>query len=241
MRSFPLRRRPFLAAVAGLAAVSGTAMADSPRPLPKIGIIGAGQVGRTLATLWVQAGYQVMVSARTLADATTLAVSLGSSASAGTPAQAAAFGSIVVLAVPYGAIPALGRDLNRTLTDKVVIDVANPYIGRDGWIADVALRDGAGVTTQRYFPSAHIVRAFNSIDMVSLRAEAHRPDPKLAVPIAGDDTAAVLQVKDLVYAAGLDPVVTGGLATAKLFQPGSTGFELERDAAGLRSALHLHH
>jgi len=146
----------------------------------------------------------------------------------------------VVLAVPYGAIPALGRDLNRTLTDKVIIDPANPYVGRDGWIADVALRDGAGITTQRYFPSAHVVRVFNSIDMTSLRAEAHRPDPRLAVPIAGDDTAAVLKVKDLVEVAGFDPVVTGGLASARLFQPGSAGFELERDAAGLRSALHLH-
>ena len=240
MKNFPLRRRPFLAAVAGLAAVGSAAMADSPRELPGIGIIGSGQVGRTLAALWVQAGYRVMVSARNIEDAQALAQTLGPLASAGTPLQAAAFGKVVVLAVPYGAIPALGRDLNRTLTDKVVIDPANPYVGRDGWIADVALRDGAGITTQRYFPSAHVVRAFNSIDMTSLRAEAHRPDPRLALPIAGDDTAAVLKVKDLVEAAGLDPVVTGGLASARLFQPGSAGFELERDAAGLKSAMHLH-
>ncbi|MBS1035459.1 NADPH-dependent F420 reductase [Gluconobacter cerinus] len=240
MKNFPLRRRPFLAAVAGLAAVGSAAMAESKRELPRIGIIGSGQVGRTLAALWVQAGYCVMLSARNIADAQALAQTLGPLASAGTPLQAAAFGKVVVLAVPYGAIPALGRDLNRTLTDKVIIDPANPYVGRDGWIADVALRDGAGITTQRYFPSAHVVRVFNSIDMTSLRAEAHRPDPRLAVPIAGDDTAAVLKVKDLVEAAGFDPVVTGGLARARLFQPGSAGFELERDVAGLRSALHLH-
>lgn len=239
MTAFPLRRRPFLAALAGLATVSSASAAEAPSQKTRIGIIGAGHVGTTLAELWVRAGYHVMVSARSLTEAQSLATSLGPLATAGTPAQAAAFGDVVVLAVPYGAIPQLGPQLSRTLMDKIVLDPSNPYPWRDGAIADTAQKDGAGVTTQRYFPSAHVVRAFNSIDMSTLRSEAHRAAPLLAVPVAGDDAQAVAQVSVLVKAAGFDPVVTGNLATAKLFQPGSTGFELERDVAGLKQALHL--
>ncbi|GBR68824.1 NADPH-dependent F420 reductase [Gluconobacter kanchanaburiensis] len=239
MTGFPLRRRPFLAALAGLATVSSASAVEAPTQKTRIGIIGTGHVGTTLAELWVRAGYHVMVSARSLMEAQSLATSLGPLATAGTPAQAAVFGDVVVLAVPYGAIPQLGPQLSRTLMDKIVLDPSNPYPWRDGAIADTAQRDGAGVTTQRYFPSAHVVRAFNSIDMSTLRSEAHRVAPLLAVPVAGDDAQAVSQVSVLVKAAGFDPVVTGNLATAKLFQPGSTGFELERDVAGLKQALNL--
>ncbi|MEN3167707.1 NADPH-dependent F420 reductase [Gluconobacter sp. OJB] len=239
MTGFPLRRRPFLAALAGLATVSSASAVEATSQKMRIGIIGTGHVGTTLAELWVHAGYPVMVSSRSLTEAQSLATSLGPLATAGTPAQAAAYGDVVVLAVPYGAIPQLGPQLSRTLLDKVVLDPSNPYPWRDGAIADTAQRDGAGVTTQRYFPSAHVVRAFNSVDMTTLRSEAHRASPLLAVPVAGDDAQAVSQVTTLVRAAGFDPVVTGNLATARLFQPGSAGFELERDAAGLKQVLHL--
>ncbi|MBF0877350.1 NADPH-dependent F420 reductase [Gluconobacter cerevisiae] len=239
MTGFPLRRRPFLAALAGLATVSSASAVEATSQKMRIGIIGTGHVGTTLAELWVHAGYPVMVSSRSLTEAQSLATSLGPLATAGTPAQAAAYGDVVVLAVPYGAIPQLGPQLSRTLLDKVVLDPSNPYPWRDGAIADTAQRDGAGVTTQRYFPSAHVVRAFNSIDMTTLRSEAHRAAPLLAVPVAGDDAQAVSQVTTLVKAAGFDPVVTGNLTTARLFQPGSAGFELERDATGLKQVLHL--
>ncbi|WP_040509723.1 NADPH-dependent F420 reductase [Gluconobacter morbifer] len=239
MTSFPLRRRPFLAALAGLAAASGASGVQASDPSMKIGIIGAGHVGSTLAALWVRAGYHVMISSRSLAESQKLSTALGPLATAGTPGQAAAYGTVVVLAVPYKAIPQLGRDLSRTLLDKTILDPSNPYPFRDGVIADTAEKNGAGITTQRYFPSAHVVRAFNSIDMSTLEAEAHRTPPLLAVPVAGDDAASVSRVTDLVRAAGFDPVVTGGLETARLFQPGSAGFELERDAPDLKDALHL--
>ncbi|GBD57425.1 NADPH-dependent F420 reductase [Gluconobacter wancherniae] len=238
MNGFRLRRRPFLAVLAGLAATTG-ASPVSAQSRPTIGIIGAGNVGTTLGGLWVQAGYHVMVSSRTLSDAQAVATSLGPLASAGTPAQAAAFGSIVVLAVPYRAIPQLGRELGHALAGKIIIDPSNPYPFRDGSIANAARIDGAGATTQRYFPSSRVVRAFNSIDMTALRASAHRSGALLAVPLAGNDKDAVAETAALISAAGFDPVVTGGLDTARLFQPGSDGFELERDAAGLKQALHL--
>ncbi|WP_369823636.1 NADPH-dependent F420 reductase [Acetobacter sp. DsW_063] len=209
--------------------------AETPRL--KIGIIGAGQVGTTLARLWVGSGYPVVLSARSLDEAKQAAGQLGPLASAGTPEQAAKFGDVVVLAVPYRAIPALGQQLATTVKGKTLLDPSNFYPFRDGAIAETAAHDGAGPTTQRYFPGAHVVRGFNSIDMSVLRSEAHRAEPRLAVPIAGNDPAAVDSISGLVRAAGFDPVVTGDLASSVMFQPGGPAFEVTKDVAGLKSAL----
>ncbi|MDG6094257.1 NADPH-dependent F420 reductase [Acetobacter sp. AN02] len=216
------------------------ALATGPAPERrdlKIGLIGAGQVGGTLAGLWVAAGYHVMLSARSEDEAREAAARLGPSASAGTPAQAAAYGDVVVLAVPFRAIPSLGQQLSGVVKGKILLDPSNFYSFRDGAIAATAAQDGAGPTTSRYFPGARVVRAFNSIDMSVLRSEARRAAPLLAVPVAGDDPAAVSTVADLVRAAGFDPVITGNLASSVLFQPGGPGFEVRANAAELRSTL----
>ncbi|GBR38800.1 oxidoreductase [Neoasaia chiangmaiensis NBRC 101099] len=233
-----MTRRGTLKALAGACLVASVPVARAA-PSLRIGIIGAGHVGSTLGGLWVKAGYHVMFAAQSLDQPRDVAQSLGPLASAGTPAQAAAFGDVVFLAVPYRAIPSLGPQLSPILRGKTVLDATNPYGFRDGAIARIAATDGAGMTTQRYFPGAHVVRGFNSVDMSSIASEAHRtPDP-LAIPIAGNDAAALKQAAELVTAAGFTPVVTGDLASARLFQPGNPGFELERDAAGLRAALHV--
>ncbi|WP_330937289.1 NADPH-dependent F420 reductase [Acetobacter senegalensis] len=203
----------------------------------KIGLIGAGQVGSTLAKFWVDAGYHVMLSARSLDEAQQQAAQLGSLASAGTPEQASAFGDVVVLAVPYRAIPALGKQLSGVVKGKILLDPSNFYPSRDGAIAATAAHDAAGITTQHYFPGARVVRGFNSIDMSVLRTEAHRRPPLLAVPIAGDDPSAVRAVADLVRAAGFDPVITGDLASSIAFQPGGPGFEVKTDATRLKAVL----
>jgi len=206
---------------------------------PRLATIGAGQVGSTLGSLWVKAGYHVTFSARTLSEAQEIAQPLGPLASAATPAQAAASADIVLLAVPYRAIPQLGHDLATALNGKIVLDATNPYSFRDGPIAATAQQNGAGPTTQSYFPGARIVRGFNSIDMSSIQSNAHRSPPELAIPIAGNDPAALKTIAQLVHDTGFDPVITGNLTTAKLFQPGNPGFEMEQEAPGLKAALHL--
>lgn len=237
-----MKRRNLL--LAGLTALSELAATGRPvraaDTLPTIGVIGAGHVAGTLGGLWIKAGYHVMFSAQDLSSAKELASSLGPNASAGTPEDAASFGTVVLLAVPYRAIPAVGKKLAPLLRDKTVLDATNFYPFRDGSIASVAERDGAGLTTQRYFPGAHVVRGFNSIDMSVLASEAGRPSPRLAIPVAGDDATSLQRVEELVKAAGFDPVVTGPLASAVLFQPGHPGFEMQTDAAGLKSGLGLH-
>lgn len=217
-------------------AYAGRGRASPPH---RLATIGAGEVGRTLGQLWIKAGFKVMFSAWTLEEAQNVAREIGVDALAGTPEQAALFGDVILLAVPYGALPGLGRKLDSVLKGKIVLDATNPYVWRDGDTAVAAQKNGAGIMTQSYFPHARVVRGLNSINMSSIRTQAHRAPPLLAVPIAGDDPAAVAVVEELVRAAGLDPVVTGNLASATLFQPGHDGFEVEASARELKADLKL--
>jgi len=194
------------------------------QPLPRIGIIGAGDMGGTLGRLWINAGYSVLFSSRHPQELQPLISSLGTRAQAGTPAQAAQYGDVVVMAVPYGALPALGKALVGTLRGKVVLDVANPYPYRDGDTARQALQAGSGVYSARLFPGARLVRGFNSLTASSLAASAHQAGEKVAVPLAGDDKGALNTVSQLTTAAGFTPVVVGGLAAADVFQPGGPLF-----------------
>ena len=93
----------------------------------KIGIIGTGHIGGTLATLWVGAGHEVLMSSRHPQELQGLAHSLGPKAHVGTPLEAAKFGDVVVVSVPYGALPQVGRDLKSELAGKIVLDTGNPY------------------------------------------------------------------------------------------------------------------
>src|SRR6266496_5732563 len=89
-------------------------------------------IGSTLAKLWVEAGHEVRLASRHPEQLQPLVESLGKKASAGTPAEAAKFGEVVMLTVPLGAIPDLARDLAPLLSGKVVLDTGNAYEGRDG-------------------------------------------------------------------------------------------------------------
>ncbi|KPK14472.1 MAG: NADP oxidoreductase, partial [Betaproteobacteria bacterium SG8_41] len=141
------KRRDALVAVA-----SGLALAGLPRGARaagggsmKIGIIGTGQIGGTLAELWAKAGHELLISSRHPERLRDLAQRLGSKVRAGTPREAAAFGEVVLVAVPYGAFPQVGRDYAQELKGKVVLDPGNPYPSRDGDMAYAARKKGTGV------------------------------------------------------------------------------------------------
>src|SRR4051794_36229910 len=93
-----------------LFASSGHTAPPDARPM-KIGIIGAGHIGGTLATLWVAAGHEVLISSRHPDELKPLAKKLGPKARVGTPREAARFGDVILVSVPYKALPELGRDL----------------------------------------------------------------------------------------------------------------------------------
>ena len=95
------------------------------------------------------------------------------------------------------------------------------------------------MTSQKYLAGARIVRAFNTMSYTIFAREAHRPDPKLAIPIAGDDPQALQTAAGLVRDAGFDPVVVGNLVEARRFQRGQPGYGQPVSAAELKQKLSL--
>jgi predicted dinucleotide-binding enzyme len=203
----------------------------------KIGIIGSGRIGGTLGGLWVKAGYEVLLSARDLDPVQKVAASLGPMAHAGTPKEAADFAEVILISVPYGALPQLGRDLAGDLKGKVVLDTCNPNPGRDGDMAVVARAKGTGVASPELLPGVRLVRAFNTVPSAALRSEAHRAGDRIAIPLAADDEAALKIAMQLVKDAGFEPVVVGPLARAKDFDTGTPVFGKALTAAELRRGL----
>jgi 8-hydroxy-5-deazaflavin:NADPH oxidoreductase len=161
----------------------------------RIGLIGAGKIGGTLARLFVAQGHEVAVSnsrgPETLAD---LVADLGLGARALTSAEAADFGEVVVVSVPDGHISPL--DDGSTTSSELL---------------------------QKHLPDAHVVKAFNQIRWTNLGSDglpAGTPG-RTGIPVAGNDAAAKRVVMDLVEQIGFDAVDTGPLSSGRLFQPNS--------------------
>jgi predicted dinucleotide-binding enzyme len=238
------RRRALLSA-AGVLIIEGVLLATTASgqttsaPKMKIGVIGAGHIGGAIGGRWTKAGHPVFFSSRHPEALQDLVARLGPLAQAGTVDQAIAFGGVVLISVPYGALPQIGRDHSKSLAGKIVLDANNAVASRDGAIAEEVERNGVGVTSQKYLPGARLVRAFNTLNYLIFEREANRPAPRLAVPIAGDDQEAVEVAARLVRDAGFDPVEVGKLADASRFQRGAPGYGQNVSAAELRQKLSL--
>jgi predicted dinucleotide-binding enzyme len=187
----------------------------------KIGIIGSGRIGGTLGALWLKTGHEIMFSSLDLEHDKALAAKLGGKARAGTSREAAAFGEVLLLAVPYSAVPQVGRDLASLIKGKVVIDASNPILKRDGDIAVWAREKGAGLASAELLPGARIVRAFNAVGYARLPEIAQGQGERPGMPIAGDDAKAIAVASRLVREVGFEPVVVGGLAMGKHLIPGT--------------------
>ena len=184
-----------------------------------IGLIGAGNIGSTVARLAVAAGHDVVLSnsrgPETLAD---LVTELGPHARAATAEEAAAAGDVVVVTVPLKAY----RDVPvAPLAGKVVIDTNNYYPERDGHIAEL---DDESTTVsellQAHLPQSQVVKTFNNIYFEHLRGLA-RPagSPERSVlAIAGDDDAAKDAVATLLDTIGYDAHDVGPLAEGWRYQ-----------------------
>jgi predicted dinucleotide-binding enzyme len=229
-------RRTLLAAGAMALAAAPRASAQAKRP---IGVIGAGNIGGTVGALWVKSGHPVMFSSRNPDELKDMVAGLGPLAHAGTVAQAIAFGDALFIAVPYAALPQIGTDYRAGLKGKVILDACNAVPTRDGdAITKEADENGTGVTSQKYLAGTRLVRAFNTLGFNVFKSQSNRPDPKLAIPIAGDDADAVRVAQELVRDAGFDPVLVGGLASAKKFQQRSEGvYGVQASAAELKQKL----
>lgn len=195
----------------------------------RIGIVGTGLIGGTLARLLTAAGDEVAVSNSrgpdTLAD---LAAELGPAARAVTAAEAAAYGELVVVSIPFAGY----RDLSpEPYAGKIVVDTNNYYPDRDGRFAE--LDEHRATSTgllAGHLAEARVVKAFNTIHWEHLR-DRGRPDApardRLAVPVAGDDAAAKAVVTELVDRIGYTAVDTGLLVDSWRQEPGAPVYGAE--------------
>ena len=203
----------------------------------KIGVIGSGRIGGTLGSLWVKAGHHVLFSSRHPEELKDLAERLGPGARAGMPREAAVFGEVILVSVPYHAVPQVGRDFANELAGKVVLETGNPYPSRDGEMAVKARVRGTAISSAEFLPGVRLVRAFNTIPHDDLRKEAHRSGDRVAIPLAGDDPEALEVASQLVEDAGFDPVVVGPLSRAKDFDFGTPVYAKALTARELRKQL----
>ncbi|MDH5535987.1 MAG: NADPH-dependent F420 reductase [Betaproteobacteria bacterium] len=221
-RAMKKNRRGFLQAAAATLALSSlpfaACAASAASGKMRIGIVGSGRVGGTLGTIWANAGHTVMLSSLDLEHDKALAASIGANARAGTPREAAAFGEVLLISVPYHALPRVGKDLGALLKGKIVIDTCNPFPGRDGEIGAWAQEKGAGLASAELLPGARIVRAFNAVGSARL-PEAAKREPRAGMPIAGDDAKAIEVASSLVRDVGYEPVLIGPLAMGKHLVP----------------------
>jgi predicted dinucleotide-binding enzyme len=210
------------------------AMAQPAGDKLKIGIIGAGNIGSTIGGFWVKAGYPVLFSSRHPEELKKLTDELGPLAKAGTVEDALAFGDVILLAVPYKAVPQIAKDYAPKFNGKIVLDADNAVAARDGEdLLKETKEKGIGNTTASYFPGAHVVRAFNSMGFRIFVKEAHRVGDPLAIPIAGDDARAVEVATRLVHDAGFEAVAVP-LARAQEFAQGGPIYGQQLTAKELR-------
>lgn len=179
----------------------------------RIGVIGAGRIGANAARLWVSAGHDVLVSySRSPARLGTLAAELGERARAGTVLEAAAFGEVTLLSVPWPNIDAVLGEAG-SLSGQIVIDTTNQF--SRGGVAAIPGGLTAAELNQQRMPGARLVKAFNTLTAGFQASEAGRPAAERVVLfMCGDDAAAKEVVARLIRDAGFAPVDVGGLADA---------------------------
>jgi predicted dinucleotide-binding enzyme len=190
----------------------------------QIAIIGAGNVGRALATSLTRAGHEVTISAAHPEHAVTAAAQTGATAAISN-AAAAKDAQLVVLAVPATAFAQIAGELGGSLDGKVVVDVSNrPTPSAEGPGTSIAEE------LQEKVPGAKVIKAFNTL------FASRQADPKVGgiaadAFVAGDDQAAKQTVLDVVESAGFRPVDAGSLVSARTLE-GMAWLNIQRNLAG---------
>jgi len=200
-----------------------------------IGIIGSGNIGTTTARLFAGAGHEVAVSnSRGPETLDALVEEIGPQARAATVEETAAFGEVVVVAMPFFAYETLPA---YQLAGKIVVDAMNYYEGRDGRMNFDGLTSSELVA--RALSRARVVKAFNTMYYETL-ATGGRPsgNSRLVLFIAGDDAEAKSVVSRLIEEIGFAPVDTGSLGEGgHRQQPGSPIYNVPMDEEQARETL----
>ncbi|MEC3951504.1 NAD(P)-binding domain-containing protein [Nocardia sp. CDC153] len=195
----------------------------------RIGIIGAGQMARALGGGWAAAGHEIVIGARTSARAGEAAAAIGAGARAVSLAEAARFGDVTLLAVPVSALaevleaaadgPARSEQESggTVFAGRTLIDCTNAFAPDEGGftLSEPAVAERIAATV----PDARVVKAFNLLAAEVWAGSAREFDGRtLAVPLCGDDAAAVDLVAALAQDLKLHPVRAGGLRQARYLE-----------------------
>jgi len=183
----------------------------------KIGILGTGNMGSGLGKRWAQKGHAVRFGSRDPAKARQVAGSVGAQASGGSVGEAAQFGEVVLLAVPWrgvaGTLEAAG-----SLAGKVVIDCTNPMT--PDFMALVVGHDtSGGEEVAKLAPGAKVVKAFNHVYAQIVHSSPQFGPQNASVFYCGDDAAAKQTVSGLITEIGFEPVDAGPLRNARYVEP----------------------
>ena len=179
----------------------------------KIGIIGAGNIGANAARLFIKAGHEIAVAnsrgAETLQD---LIAELGENARAASIEEAANFGEIVFISIPFGKYKMLPADV---FDGKIVVDSNNYYPDRDGKFAEIdEVKTTSSEMLAEHLRGARIVKGFNTIWFEHLKTQGDVSLPieeRRVIFIAGDDAEAKKTVARLIEEIGFAAVDTGDL------------------------------
>jgi 8-hydroxy-5-deazaflavin:NADPH oxidoreductase len=205
----------------------------------KIGIIGAGHIGGTLARRLAKLGHQVSI-ANSRGPETLAKLAKESGARAVTVAEAARNQDVVIVTIPEKNIPKLPKDLFAGLPEStVVVDTGNYYPRqRDGRIDAIE----KGMTESRWVAQQlgrPVVKVFNNIYAQHLmeRGRVAGAPGRIALPVAGDDKRAKDVIIRLLDELGFDGVDAGSLDDSWRQQPGTPVYGTDLDAEGVRRAL----
>lgn len=182
-----------------------------------IGIIGTGNMGSALGRLWANKGHAVYFGSRDPKKALKLGETIGVMASGGTIAQAAVFGSVVLLAVRWDAVPEALKAA-QTLSGRILIDCTNPMTS--DWMQLVeGLTTSGAERIAALAPGARVVKAFNHVYAQIIQSSPIFGSQKASVLYCGDDVEAKECVAGLIEDAGFEPVDSGALQNARYLEP----------------------
>jgi hypothetical protein len=210
-----------------------TLLAQTSGDRMRVGIIGSGRIGATAAALLANAGHEVALSnSRAPASLLSTIENLGPNVMAVTPTEAASFGDVVLLAIPFGRYQELPAE---ALAGRVVVDATNYSPERDGVIDGLGNGRTSSELIAERLSGSSVVKALNTLSYAHLRDQG-RPagaPGRLAIPHAGDDPQAKAVVSRLINDMGFDSLDNGPLAEGgRLQQPGSPLFNPPLSAQG---------
>ncbi|MGR4065677.1 MAG: NADPH-dependent F420 reductase [Vulcanimicrobiaceae bacterium] len=187
----------------------------------KVGILGSGEVGQTLADGFLQRGHHVAIGSRTPEKLDDYVKRQRNMLLAGDFARVAKFGEILVIATKFrGTKSAIDLAGPENFAGKIVIDVTNPIKGSEGKAPDllVGFTDSAGETIQRWLPKSRVVKAFNAVGS-ALMIDPEFADGPPTMFIAGNDEDAKKTVTGILESFGWDAVDAGPIERSRLLEP----------------------